>query len=45
MAVTGTFVVALAGPPAGWLVEAASAGEAIGIVHGTVPCAREELLV
>ena len=45
MAVTETFAVALAGSPEGWLVEAASAGEAIGIVHGTVPCAREELLV
>ena len=43
MAVTETFVVALAGEAKGWLVEA------IDIVHGTVPgareAAREELLV
>ena len=49
MAVTLTFVVALAGEPKGWLVEAASADEAIDIVHGTVPqvreAGREELLV
>ena len=36
-----TFAVALAGEPAGWLVEASSADEAIDIVHGTVPRARE----
>ena len=46
---TETFAVALAGAPKGWLVEAASADEAIDIVHGTVPRAREgdreELLV
>ena len=45
-----TFAVALAGEEErGWLVEAASAEEAIDIVHGTVPRAREvwrgELLV
>ena len=49
MAVTQTFAVALAGAPKGWLVEAASVDEAIDIVHGTVPRAREagreELLV
>ena len=49
MAVTLTFVVALAGEPKGWLVEAASADAAIDIVHGTVPrvreAGREELLV
>ena len=47
---TETFVVALVGDEdRGWLVEAASAGEAVDIVHGTVPRAREvwrgELLV
>ena len=36
-----TFAVALVGDPAGWLLEAASAEEAIDIVHGTVPRARE----
>ena len=35
MAVTATFAVALAGSPEGWLVEAPSAEEALGIVHGT----------
>ena len=49
MAVTQTFAVALSGAPKGWLVEAASADEAIDIVHGTVPrvreAGREELLV
>ena len=45
-----TFAVALVGEPdIGWLVEAASAEEAVDIVHGTVPRAREvwrgELLV
>ena len=45
-----TFAVALVGEEdRGWLVEAASAEEAIDIVHGTVPSAREvwrgELLV
>ena len=39
-----TFAVALSGEPKGWLVEAASADEALDIVHGTVPRAREELL-
>ena len=47
---TETFAVALVGEPgAGWLVDAASAGEAVDIVHGTVLRAREgwrgELLV
>ena len=46
---TETFVVALAGEAKGWLVEAASVDEAIDIVHGTLPRAREagreELLV
>ena len=37
MAVTETFAVALSGEPKGWLVEAASADEALDIVHGTVP--------
>ena len=37
--------MALAGERAGWLVEAATADEALDIVHGTVPRAREELLV
>ena len=37
-----TFAVALVGEEdRGWLVEAASAEEAIDIVHGTVPRARE----
>ena len=49
MAVTETFAVALSSEPKGWLVEAASADEAIDIVHGIVPRAREagreELLV
>ena len=49
MAVAETFAVALAGEAKGWLVEAATADEAIDIVHGTVPRAREagreELLV
>ena len=49
MAVTETFVVALAGEAKGWLVEGASADEALDIVHGTAPRAREaggeELLV
>ena len=45
-----TFAVALVGEEdRGWLVEAASAEEAIDLVHGTVPRAREvwrgELLV
>ena len=45
-----TFAVALAGEEErGWLVEAASAEEAIDLVHGTVARAREvwrgELLV
>ena len=49
-ATTGTFAVALAGETdAGWPVDAASAEEAIDIVHGTVPRAwevwRSELLV
>ena len=49
-ATTGTFAAALVGETdAGWLVDAASAEEAIDIVHGTVPQAREvwrsELLV
>ena len=40
-ATTGTFAVALVGETdAGWLVDAASAEEAIDIVHGTVPQAR-----
>ena len=48
--VTETFVVALVGETdAGWLVEATSAEEAVDIVHGAVPRAREvwrgELLV
>ena len=37
--------MALAGEAKGWLVEAATADEAIDLVHGTVPQAREELLV
>ena len=49
MAVTESFAVGLAGEPEGWVVEASSADEAIDIVHGTVPRAREagrkELLV
>ena len=50
MAVVETFAVALVGEEGrGWIVEAASAEEAIDIVHGTVPRAREvwrgELLV
>ena len=49
MTVTQSFAVTLAGELKGWLVEAASADEAIDIVHGTVPRAREagreELLV
>ena len=49
MAVTESFAVALSGEPKGWLVEAASVDEALDIVHGTVPRAREagreELLV
>ena len=45
-----TFAVALVGEEdRGWLVEAASAEEAIDVVHGTVPRAHEvwrgELLV
>ena len=49
-ATAGTFAVALAvETAAGWPVDAASAEEAIGIVYGTVPRAREvwrsELLV
>ena len=45
-----TFAVALAGElDTGWLVEAATADEALDIVYGTVPRAREvtkdELLV
>ena len=49
-ATTETFAVAVVGETdTGWLVDAASAEEAIGIVHGTVPRAREvwrgELLV
>ena len=45
-----TFAVALAGEiDAGWLVDAESAGEAVDIVHGTVPraheCRKSELLV
>ena len=47
---TETFAVALVGEEdRGWLVEAASAGDARAIVHGTVPRAHEvwpaELLV
>ena len=50
MAVTESLAVARVGEPAaGWLVTASSAEEAIKIVHGTVPRAREvwrgELLV
>ena len=49
MAVTESFAVALSGEAKGWLVEAASVDEALDIVHGTVPRAREagreELLV
>ena len=41
LAVVEAFAVALSGEPKGWLVEAASADEAIDIVHGTVPRARE----
>ena len=41
MAVTETVALALAGLPTGWLVEVASADEALDIVHGTVPRARE----
>ena len=49
-ATTGNFAVALAGETdAGWPVDAASAEEAIDIVHAIVPRAREvwwsELLV
>ena len=49
-ATAGTFAVALADEiDAGWPVDAASAEEAIDIVHGTVPRAwevwRSELLV
>ena len=45
-----TFAVALVGEEdRGWLVEAVSAGEAVDVVHGTVPRAHEawrgELLV
>ena len=41
-ATAGTFAVALASEPdAGWPVDAASAEEAIDIVHGTVPRVRE----
>ena len=45
-----TFAVALVGDEdRGWLVEAASASEAVDVVHGTVPRAHEawrgELLV
>ena len=37
-----TYAVALVGEEdRGWLVEAASAEEAIDLVHGTVPRARE----
>ena len=47
--VSETFAVAFVGEPTGWLVEAESAGEAVDIVHGTVPQAHErwkrELLV
>ena len=39
-ATTGTFAVA-GETGAGWLVYAVSAEEAIAIVHGTVPRARE----
>ena len=46
--VTETYAVALVGDPVGWLVAAASADEAIDIVHGTVrraaDCARDELV-
>ena len=47
---TDTFAVALVGEEdRGWLVDAATAGEACAIVHGTVPRAHEvwraELLV
>ena len=49
MAVTETWAVAVAGEPGGWLVAASSSDEALDIVHGTVPRAREagrgELLV
>ena len=42
MGVVETFAVALVGEEdRGWLVEAASAEEAIDIAHGTVPRARE----
>ena len=41
LAVTEIFAVALSGEPKGWLVEAASADDAIDIVHGTVPRARK----
>ena len=48
MALTETYAVALVGDPVGWLVDAASADEAIDIVHGTVlraaECARDELV-
>ena len=49
MVVTETFAVVLSGEPKGWRVEAASADEALDIVHGTVlrarEAGREELLV
>ena len=42
MGVVETYAVALVGEEdRGWLVEAASAEEAIDLVHGTVPRARE----
>ena len=41
MAVSETFAVAVAGEPGGWLVEAATPDEALDIVHGAVPRARE----
>ena len=41
-ATTGTFAVVLVGETdAGWLVDAASAEDAIDIVHGTFPRARK----
>ena len=46
---TETWAVAVVGETRGWLVEASSADEAMDLVHGTVPRAREaglkELLV
>ena len=46
---TEIWAVAVVGETRGWLVEASSADEAMDLVHGTVPRAREaglkELLV